>query len=59
MPTQIYERGLDRNEANHVPDLYNNRAVDSSGRQLNCRPNGVSLEEALLEIQAKSSNRGD
>jgi len=42
-----------------VPRLYNNRAVDSSWRHLNWRADGVSLEETLLETQAKSSNRGD
>jgi len=44
---------------NHVPSLHNNRAVDSSWRRLNWRFNGLGLENSILEIQAKSSNRGD
>ncbi len=47
------------NETDHVPSLYNNRAVDCSYREFNWRVNRVGLEETLLEIQAKSSNRGD
>jgi hypothetical protein len=42
-----------------VRGLRNKRALDGSERELNWRLNGLSLEETLLEIQAKSSKQRD